>query len=173
MNFEKQNRNFWKMGKNRRKVAVAKDVLLQLSMGTIKPETGVYCRIESNNIQQNLQESLINNEFSCRVCGIGAIFVSKVRLANKYLVPDIELNYIQYWGNLHVLASEIRENVDRVFTRDELTTIEELFEGWQLHGYQFRDAVPDESTRLRLIMENIIQNKGQLNVEGLLNGLET
>jgi hypothetical protein len=171
MEIAQKNRNFWKMGRNRRKVAIAKDVLLQLATGKMIATPGIYCRIELSKpvTTTDLQTELQNLE-SCQVCGIGAVFVSKVNLANKFKID-------RGFGNDRFAPGHDRmiENMSRIFTDDELTQIETLFEGWYRHingklvdASNFRVTVRNPTDRLILIMENIIKNKGELKPEQLV-----
>lgn len=166
-----KNRNFWKMGRNRRKVAIAKDVLLQLAAGKMTATPGVYCRIYLSKpvTTEDLQTELQNLE-SCQVCGIGAVFVSKVNLANKFKIDHGFGNDRFNPGHENMV-----ENMSRIFTDHELAQIETLFEGWyrQINGQlvdasNFRINVSNPTDRLILIMENIIKNKGELKLEQLV-----
>lgn len=144
-----------KTKKKEMRIKVAQDVLYQLSKKKYKASPGTYCRL---NLKDN-QELTVNAELqteltkvkNCEVCGIGAAFLSLVRIDDKFKVCHND--------TLDNCINDIamREKLYKYFDEDEIENIEDAFEGFS--GYfEYLDKYPDPTKRLRAIMRNIIKN---------------
>lgn len=160
------NRRFMKMSKPRRRVAIARDVIAQLATGKLVATSGIY--VESPNLKTydsnvELQSLLLPPTVSCDVCGIGSLFVCGIQRANKFTTGDAKADD----GSGAVSGRIAFKYLERFFDRSQLQLIEATFEGWgSSQCVSFHDSVrivddgEADKARLRLIMENIIANKG-------------
>jgi hypothetical protein len=155
MNAEKFNA----LPNNKKRVAIAKDVLSQLKAEKIIPKEGVY--VNSDDIDEYLyQEKNYGKEFSlqkllpkfkCAVSAKGALFLSDIRKRNQYNV-----NYGLSIGN-----TAITNKLD-YFDESQLNLIEAAYEGFGRYGCRpFHDSFNNEDERLITIMNNIIKNDGE------------
>jgi hypothetical protein len=153
-------------------VAVAQDVLERLDhlrvttnqyLGESLPRAG----------RQDAQKLLPQLEKDCKVCALGACFLSHIRLFNE----------VQMWGELDASQQRqlIASQLEKYFGRLELYLIETAFECVPLSLLQrvpnleedYRVSLRDALSfgwkfsklpeRLRAIMENIISNNGEFN----------
>lgn len=127
----------------------------------------------------SLQDLLPTVERNCTVCGIGACFVSHVRLANKFKISG--MNPHQFNGK--VIGStasaddvEMMPSMEGYFSMKDLRRIEAAFEGkfqsyYYTASYGEIDAarswlkiIPNTTARLRAIAENGLRNKGDFNI---------
>ena len=148
-----------KMTRSERRVAICKDVIKQLDAGRYIAYSA-YLKMPSGGHQ--LVETKDNpiSDKTCYLCGKGAMFVSKVSKFNGVgpFVPD------------KIREFNIVSGVSDAFSRDQMDTIEKLFErhlGFQdLVGGseedQFNWYFKSKEDRLRIICQNYIDNKGTL-----------
>src|SRR6185436_20190681 len=90
---EKNNKSFAKMGKARKRVAIARDVIAYLDSNLITPRHGSYLSIEDKKdkiLDQLVVDSpdkslkcLLPDLKQCNVCAKGAIFISVVARKNE------------------------------------------------------------------------------------------
>lgn len=98
---------FLALPKAERRHAIARDVPAQLDAQTIVAETSsCYFRLplrkrdtEKKLLDRQLQEVLANTKQKCTVCGLGACFVSAVRLGNHLALDEdvIEEGFCLNW----------------------------------------------------------------------------
>jgi hypothetical protein len=153
--------------RNQMRIAIAQDILLQVLYETFDPSPGTYVRFgggDSIDILQTLSNEAAAGAVKtrapkCEVCAIGAMFVSAVRLFNKF---DAGTYSGDDW--------EMRRRLAEFFTRDEMLEIEAFFECWG------GETAPGVSTwawgahynnlhsadRLCAVMSSIIANDGKL-----------
>jgi hypothetical protein len=171
------NKKFNAMSPKEKRVAVAKDALKQIRYGRYKANTGNYVipnwypyNVEDN---EESQEYLENKGFwGCKVCAIGAVFLSKVRLGNNHT------------GDLEVMNSPnmIISNLKGIFSAKQLRLMEVAFEDLTGGAFKessvydsnnpkhtakiekalefFKDYLDRPEERLIAILENIIANNG-------------
>ena len=148
-----------KMTRAERRVAICKDVIQQLDAGRYIASSTY---LELANAGDELVETKDNpiSDKTCYLCGKGAMFVSKVSKFNgvKPFVPD------------DTCESDMISGVSDAFSENQMDIIEELFECYA----SFRDLVGNDKDdqlkwrqnskdeRLRIICQNIIDNKGTL-----------
>lgn len=172
-----KNRRFWKKTKAQQRVAIAKDVLLQLQSKFYTPRTGVYVKLqgptmELYNLNPRLDQAfqeMKEEGVTCKVCGIGACFVSLVNLGNE--VPT-QYSFQREWSNgANVDTDLMWKQMGKVFPKVQQSMIENAFEISTNHGRSSsanRERARafgtrydgDARKRLIAIMENIIENKG-------------
>jgi hypothetical protein len=127
-------------------------------------------------------QSLVNTvQKECRVCALGACFLSKARLFNK--VPANEILWPDSDGKrarINVRRRLIEKHLSDVFSPVQLNMIESAFEMRVLDDYMiledehalFRGAatfgqrfVGDKKARVIAVMQNIVDNGGTFVVD--------
>jgi hypothetical protein len=141
---KKLNAAYRKATPAQRRVMIAKDALKQLNDGSFYAKHGVYVMTSECHIERDepLQPHLIEHTPECQCCAKGALFLSSVRLNNKFNgSPD-------WIGN-----DEVLKVVE--WPLRNLNLIERRFER------QYSDDEPRKpNDRLKGILRNIIRNKG-------------
>ena len=167
-----RNRRFEEMPPNRKRIAIARDVIKMLQEGGLKARSGTYLSVpkdlrvklydDIDSDDKQLQE--IFCETTCTVCGIGAAFVAGVMRANECTFGDTG----RYLGN----DDYMREYLSEWFEPSQIRTIECAFEsdaGFRGHEASWDEAedaadfgakFKTDRARLIAIMENIIENDG-------------
>lgn len=174
---------------DKKRVAVAKDVIKYLTQNKLRAGTGVYVsptcdlratiRNEANiqdtdeiELQPFLIDSLKNEspEIICEVCAKGALFLAEVFYRDDYKFNVSWLNGCQIFEQ--GTSSKVIKNKLDFFDPDQLDLIELFFEGGNIdkneniESYKTKatDFVHktywDDCNRLLLIMQNIVKNKG-------------
>jgi hypothetical protein len=163
-----KNTNFRKMPQWRKRVAIARDVLAQLGK-RLYAEQGSY--LSAPTLQDLPPSAQLQPHFakmeSCTVCALGAMFVCVVDKVNAITAEDAFMAGGRIGGKIN------RDYLNRYFSSDQLARIETAFEKHTFNAARevlssdaiaeaiaFAPDVRDASTRLRLIMENIVANKG-------------
>jgi len=147
-------------------VTIAKDVLLQLKVGKLKSQRGTYINIPYSihvNPRDDFREQFNSRRIKyCEVCALGALLIGYVDIHNEMSVEEIEKK--RQYG--------ITETLHNVFSTEQLTLIERVFEGWG-GGLSRMERIRDRKIalfkekyklshdRLIAIMRNIIRNKGE------------
>ena len=91
---ETSNKAFKKANKARRRVLIAKDVIMRLKMKNIQASINYIIDISSIDLERNsglnsFKELLNNNDLKyCKVCAKGALFCSIIGRTNKYTLHD-------------------------------------------------------------------------------------
>jgi hypothetical protein len=183
----KRNKAFRKAPKFRKRLIIARDVLAQQAASRLIAKAGVYLSspvledlaYDRSKINTQLQ-TILSNTPECRACALGGLFNCGVQIANKLTLG--ETSSIYNYGKL--LGSDAYTYLTRFFDLNQLLLIETAFERKDMqrehrenNRYQiqengtlsydevetakaFGEDVDDDADRLRLIMENIIINKG-------------
>ena len=154
-----------KMTRAERRVAICEDVIQQLDVGRYIAH-GVYLRVPNGGDELvETRDNPISNK-TCYLCGKGAMFVSKVSKFNG--VEPFVPNNTHPW--------DMVEGVSDAFSKDQINDIERLFEcffssrnllGNYSNWLDWSTKSRDE--RLRIICQNIIDNKGKLKPKQLPN----
>lgn len=171
------NALFSKMSPPERRVAIAKDVLLQLKSKRYKATSGIYIDfknplIEYDNVADLSDAPLcaLSEGVKCDVCARGAMFMSACGLFDKLTASDMNMD-ADYSSTLDGFDSEFQKYESRFFSRAQLALIEAAFEG---NDVQDKLSAKEEeaarkwykahkggaAVRLKAIMNNIIRNKG-------------
>lgn len=165
---------FEKQTKAEKRVTIARDVLSQLDVRLIATE-GVWVGSKDSRrlpIGKDINAevcSLTRKQKKCEVCGIGALFVASVERADKLKVSALEdlrgLEMATPGDFTGISESDCFDYLKRFFDDDQLDAIESAFErgeGTTHHDSRdFAAAVDNAADRMRLIMENIVANKGR------------
>lgn len=170
--------------KRARAVAIAKDVLEQMSLGAYRPEVCVYVNRSFGGAAgtdlQSLLPQIVNPEKPCEVCAIGSAFLSAVRLYDKFAVPA---PHTLSWLSSQIQGSTMRTVLGDYFEEEDLYALETCFEvnvvglieqsapifahEWNSTTHEvlreFLRKLP-VADRLRWIMNVVIRNGGRFNL---------
>lgn len=163
-----RNRRFRSLGLKEQRIKIIKDVIASLTSNKYSATQGLYVKLPSSKLAkfsryEQLNIALEDVSESCRVCGIGGIFLSAVTLNNKYTVGD----YDSHDGG----SSKLRDYLNPWFSDDQLDLIETAFERdstMSKHSGNDVDLARDfgrkylaSKLRLLAICNNILENKGE------------
>jgi hypothetical protein len=165
-----RNKAFAKLTPAKKRVRIAKDVLEQLDAKRIKAKPGTYLwatgnklKVTEKDLGKDLSE-LTTQIKSCDACAIGSLFLCAVeradalKIGEAYSNSEAEVSYTSDKFNDMSLSQHIY--LRRFFPRGTLDSMEATFEKYDIWGEGRQLRVPAEQ-RLRLIMENVIRNKGE------------
>ena len=167
---EKTNKVFNSLSKAEKRVFIAKDVLESLKSNRYQAKHLTYVNAYNKLKNETFNQDSINrDDFSCKVCALGAIFSSKVKIANDFECQIDEYGLVDLYGS-ELNGYDIRDNLEKYFSRTQLKSIENAFEGNDCdveEGYnlnkkykEFFNKYNNAEERLTAIMKNIISNKG-------------
>lgn len=177
-NIQKSNEAFELLSPAQKRVQIAKDVLAQLDLNgksrKIHIVAGEYFSTEFNNEELlkddevELQNIVTQPEFQCNVCAKGALFVTKALNYNNCSVKsDLE----------NIFSDDIVMALSGIFDTEMLDNIENAFECgvicnldddyYAVASSIMYSDIENPEDRLRLIMENIIANKGDFKIPRL------
>ena len=135
---KRANEKFAKLTPAQKRVAIAKDVLLQMEVGFIKPTSGVWADFPKNlpEDKPNTQlQSFLETQNSCKACGLGSLFVCAVKLFDNLKVGEVIENTKK---DVDILDGEmftdgvsfrtIFSYLKKFFSKDQLKMIECAFE---------------------------------------------
>jgi hypothetical protein len=119
------------------RVAVARDVIKQLKLEKYRAVTGIYCQfgLASRRDPELLYDNppelkpgvQLQKQFrrikQCKVCGIGAVFISMVRLRNRFVMSESERDLGE------ISEASIRDLLLKHFSYIQIGLIETVFEG--------------------------------------------
>jgi hypothetical protein len=146
--------------KAQERIAIAKDALEWVEAGALIPTKGTYVRPTNKvDVADSYKQLRDVNLGKCKVCSRGALFLAKAVRYNNVLANTLVPFEVDIQRN--------SETVNRValldhFEQDQLTLIEEYYEGWSYGAdpYTWYCLFPNHSQRMRLILKNIIDNNG-------------
>lgn len=185
-NYSNKSKNdilrFKKATKQRKRVMIAKDVLAQLAANRFIAAQGTWIGTLDDAImygdKDNDVQKIVCEQNQCEVCGIGAVFVSTVEFANRLKAGELNIHgesgdfggyaeYLTQWFSMEQLrlielAFESGSGGCRTSEKTSEKNAVKFFDFLDLEFNKF-DADADE--RMRLIMENIIANKGEFRPE--------
>lgn len=175
------NEAFEKLSAADKRVYIARDVLAQLRSKQIIAERGVWVGDENGSVcvipddtNDNAElKDVFNSMESCTACALGGLFFSTVKIADKLKVGSISDQEIDF--------NDISKYLRQFFSKDQLLLIEIAFEGGSggcsadevsnledgkaaerfFDQFHCDDEDETDSHHMRLIMENIIANKGK------------
>ncbi len=155
------NKQFMKMSKARRKVALARDVLKQLAAKKITSEGAGYFGFSDDTdktvISPKQQLKTFSKKKECRVCALGALFKCKLDMVNNLTIGDLcDGKEFETINHIYADHNDITKYLLNVFSIDEMYEIENFFE----NSYRWAPSARRDE-RMRLIMENIIIGKGK------------
>lgn len=153
---------FEKANPAQRRVMIAEDALQQLKIGKFVATPGTYvnaCDLaDEAGITDDVQlNTLLHNptlKSSCDVCARGALLLSAVRYRNDCTIDDCgttsEDSHVREFGTEQYGIEEAFEEYDSENTNGE---------GWA-DKFLSKKERGNATTRLELILKNIIRNKG-------------
>lgn len=171
---EKDNKAFDALSPSEKRVAIARDVLAQLASKRFTAKFGVWFGKKNNSnlfsdraIEKDLEvKDVISEIKQCDGCAIGGMFMCAVDRADKLKISELT------YHNNEISEKDSFDYLRRFFSADQLNLIESVFE--RNEGAKFSDGAENfapgldsASERMRLIMENIIVNKGTFKLNKL------
>jgi hypothetical protein len=151
---KKLNAAYRKASPVQRRRMIVKDALKQIEAGQIKPTSGTYIRVWPDkgkpvvDLDDPLQPVLLEQgAVTCDCCAKGALFVSAVRLSNRFNGDPTGIG-----------SGTINETVE--WPEENYHEIESAFESDR--GDWWFDTYPDDTKRLVAILKNILRNKRAL-----------
>lgn len=184
---KRRNEEFAKLTPSEKRVQIARDVIAQLASKKLIATAGVWLTgldgdslFSEKDVERNpeLQEILAKQE-TCEGCALGGMFMCAVERHDKLKVGDLEVvkdykEAVKHYGAEDAYLSDGEASEDdatkylkKFFSEAQLSEIEAAFErgsGAKCgsdEAVTFADEVDDDGERMRLIMENIIVNKGK------------
>ena len=180
------NKAFEKMSPAEKRVQIARDVLAQLAMKRLVPTEGIWLNgtnsergdlFVKTDIKKNPElKDLLKKRKTCHGCALGGMFMCSVERADKLKVRDLitenEPNFTEdeliefQAADCSVPEGITFDYLEKFFDMEQLEMIESAFErGAGVCHYNsasaFANVVEDPGTRMELIMQNIIVNKGK------------
>ncbi len=177
---------FAKLGNAGKRVAIAKDVILQLNAKKIRAVTGNYLELNGvtrkeldNNLGKDLRDFLNKRKKPCLACALGSCFVSLTKIEDNFKLKEKHLVYES------IDDDDFRPRLNRIFGKEQIDMIESAFEisimtnsgvsdNWAPYGERteeyeaklnqakkFGGRYRGNESRLIAIMQNIIKNKGE------------
>lgn len=122
-----RNKWFAALTAQEQRIAIAKDVILQLELGKFEASSGTYFELVAKSELydgDDLQKVIENRTESCSVCAIGAVFASKVRLGNNVLIEDWDIND----KDLSMTSCDLLEATENIFSEKQMRLMEFAFE---------------------------------------------
>lgn len=190
-----KNAAFKRLKPAQQRVRIAKDVLKQLDLKKIIPKEGTYVSLGGEGLfkkggavkQGDLQSILCGKDVeSCHVCALGSVFVGAVRLADE-VRSNVLYNGEEHVGGdayepiyarrLSASGVFVRDYLSRFFTDLELDVMESYFETSSFSRSPEGDKICEEAakrgervakpeTRMRRLMQSIVDNRGKLVMPG-------
>lgn len=175
-----RNEAFQKLTKAEQRVEIAKDVIRALNSRKLIAESGVFFKSNEDGVfnvvseQQQLKDAFHDDKIEkCHVCALGAVFVEAAKHDDEavnetgYVFPDYNNNNKMRWSNN---SERMRQHLKKYFSYTQLAMIENAFEQdncvynenctRSVGGASFAKDVESDSKRMKLIMQNIIDNDG-------------
>lgn len=160
-------------------VEIAKDVLNQISTGTIDIKTGRYFNfnfydkerpedfLDFSSVLRHSQDDKKTDK-SCSVCALGALFYSQVLLYNDFhgkfgleRIADYSTKIDGFFIigiKVSIYSETLTTKLLEVFDEQMLQGIESYFEQWYVKEFDIKFDNPTD--RIKKICENIIENGG-------------
>lgn len=179
---DRDNAAFEKMSPAEKRVQIARDVIAQLNSKRLIAEAGLWLTADAGLFNEKDIKSdpevkdLLSKVKECRGCALGGMFMCAVERANKLKFSQLECgkNFEPEYDDIGDEAISMNDTfsyMKKFFTQHQLELIEAAFEqgvgvvygrgtGPFNQAVDFANDIDDPSIRMRLIMENIIKNKG-------------
>ncbi len=171
-----------------KRVAIAQDVLLQVSIDRLVPAFQTYGDYGPYEGKEDISAltkeqlcSVVNKFSSCDACAIGSVFLSALKFANDLTVGEAypypgepltdNVGFFREIGGAPSL-SVLMKYLERFFAAEQLYLMENAFEAYDRTfssipeevtqaAYRFCLDCESPNERLDRIMKNIIDNKGE------------
>jgi hypothetical protein len=149
----------------KRRVQLAKDVLMQLEAKKMKASPGTFCHIAGvSKMKASTQLQKVLQAKPCEVCAKGALFVADVLRHNDFTVHDGGFDDSSMVN--HISVSALHDRLNETFPETMADDIESAFES---NGYfdwnGWHRAFPTAPRRMAAIMRNIVRNRGAFRIE--------
>lgn len=184
---QRENAVFAKLTPSEKRVHIARDVISQLRLKRLIATPGVWLTGAGGNDLFDQGEALekkdvevqkiLKEQKECTGCALGGMFMCAVETANKLKVKDLTDFYEPTQRDIddgdtgpelgEIDGDDAFKYLRRFFSAEQLQMIEAAFEqGEGAHdggeaAKLFAENVEEPEDRMRLIMENIIVNKGR------------
>lgn len=171
------NPDFDKLSESDQRVAIAKDVIAQVDQKRFHASQGTYLWVNEDKIEPGVPIADQIAGQACRVCALGALFVSKVESVNGVTPQDLaSITKIVRYNWAALCQTEMAKYLSDIFSKKQLQQIECAFEidydgcscGLQdltldekERAASFGDEFPESNNRLLAIMKNIVGNDGE------------
>lgn len=189
---ERENAKFEALSRPEKRVAIARDVLAQIRLKKLIPTYGYWLTgpdqddlFTEKDIKNNSElQEVLGKTKECEGCALGGMFMCAVRAADKLKLGDLDgvKDFLsdqeedpEAYPNRSaehtvVQMSDTFRYLEKFFSRSQLEMIEAAFEsnGGTFHdaaGREFAIDADEPTDRMRLIMENIVVNKGTFRPE--------
>lgn len=174
----RDNAAFAKMSKSEKRVAIARDVIAQLDVKKLVAQSGTWLTsggdddfIPTYSGDDELQKVFSKVE-SCTGCALGGMFLCAVQKADNLKIKNLSAYNEEQDYNIPVEGTDLMKYLKKFFDNDQLELIENHFEngmgsiGVHIPKHKlFAPDVTEDEMRMRLIMQNIIVNKGTFKPE--------
>lgn len=142
---KKANAIFAKFTPAQKRVMIAEDVLAQMAIGYIKPESRVWAAFNKGMPKgdSNMEmQDFLNKQKSCNACGLGSLFICAVKRFDDLKISTINNNSkidieegsaLEDGTNYCVTVKTIFSYLKKFFSQNQLEMIESAFEegnGW-------------------------------------------
>jgi len=176
---DRDNKAFEKMSPSEKRVQIARDVLAQLAAKRLIATPGCWLAGKDEDplfSQEDVKkdpdlQKILKSQKECTGCALGGMFMCAVERANELKISDLDRES----RDMRVLQDEsVFDYMEQFFSREQLNEIEAAFEqgeGFVQDGDSTEEAstwleeVDDAEERMRLIMENIVVNKGKFKLD--------
>lgn len=163
-----RNEQFQKLTPSEKRVQIARDVLAQLRSKRLVATSGSWLTgvfgdslYSREDVENNVElQDLLKKQETCEGCALGGMFMCAVERHNKLKVGNLPNDGL-------IDEDDAVNYLRKFFPINQLDEIEAAFErgGGARSGTEeaedFASEVEDDEERMRLIMENIIVNKGR------------
>lgn len=161
------NARFAKMTKVQKRVAIAKDALAAIKAKVYVAEEGTYCNVPALETLRRygkaddakLAEQLRDNMPQCECCAVGALFLSKARMADKVTVSDY-LDTPDYWAQLEpYFKCDQLDLMEAAFEVEDISRCRNMDAAERAMKFGVRYELPRD--RLVAILNNVVKNNGK------------
>lgn len=170
----KKQKPFSKLSKAQQRVAIAKDVIEQLTTEKITAVSGTYLSIPYAVLKPKDQLQDVFEARKCEACALGSIFVCAVKITNNLTAGEVGSSNDGEVRTNSINGHSMFPYLSKYFSREQICIIEGAFEGSNIGTYGSDQLSQDLSEaaglgythidshedRLKVIMRNIIRNKG-------------
>lgn len=146
---------FESLTKAEQRVVIAKDLIARLRAKTFTAYSGTYfsARFTRKELAgESAQVRTVLKTKKCKGCQLGGLFLCAVDRYDKLEMKDVP--------DISDMADiDMNPYLSRWFSAETLREVEKAFEGWGVYS-EWRERHDADAERMRLIAQNIINNKG-------------
>ena len=132
---DKRNKEFKKLSKAKKRVAIAEDVIDQIRLKKFEVQSGSWIDVITANPwdarlleemkDESLQAKALSNEVKCRGCALGGLMLSSTLYNNEATIRD--MNSVDV-GSLIQEEEDLPGGLNSFFSKEQLQLIENAFE---------------------------------------------